>query len=120
MDGAAPAFETAISELVQEIDAPRLRRNRERANLRNPSPALRIPFVTNEAPPHLPKPKEFPMHKDQVEGTAKDLGGKAKEAVGKMTDNERLEAEGHMDQAEGKVQKGVGDLKEGARDALKK
>jgi uncharacterized protein YjbJ (UPF0337 family) len=120
MDGAAPAFETAISELVQEIDGPRLRRNRRGMIGRNKGPASRIPFATDEAPPHLPKPKEFPMHKDQVEGAAKDMGGKAKEAVGKMTDNERLEAEGHMDQAEGKVQKGVGDLKEGARDALKK
>ena len=47
------------------------------------------------------------------------MGGKVKEAAGKATDNERLEAEGQMDQAKGKVQKGVGDLKEGARDALK-
>ncbi|MDP1642624.1 MAG: CsbD family protein [Phenylobacterium sp.] len=60
------------------------------------------------------------MHKDQAEGAAKDMGGKVKEAAGKLTGNDRLEAEGHMDQAKGKVQKGVGDLKEGARDALKK
>ncbi|MGQ3015759.1 CsbD family protein [Phenylobacterium sp.] len=120
MDGAAPAFETAISELVQEIDAPRLRRNRRRTIMRNSRASFRIPFATDEAPPHLPKPKEFPMHKDQAEGAAKDMGGKVKEAAGKLTGNERLEAEGHMDQAAGKVQKGVGDLKEGARDALKK
>jgi uncharacterized protein YjbJ (UPF0337 family) len=48
------------------------------------------------------------------------MGGKVKEAAGKLTGNERLEAEGHMDQAAGKVQKAVGDLKDGARDALKK
>lgn len=60
------------------------------------------------------------MHKDQAQGAAKDMGGKVKEAAGKLTGNARLEAEGHMDQAAGKVQKAVGDLKDGARDALKK
>jgi uncharacterized protein YjbJ (UPF0337 family) len=60
------------------------------------------------------------MHKDQVEGTGKDLKGKVKEAAGKATDNERLQAEGQMDQVKGKVQKGVGDLKDAARDMLKR
>lgn len=36
---------------------------------------------------------------DKARNTAQDIGGKAKEAVGKATDNERLEAEGHTDQA---------------------
>ena len=36
---------------------------------------------------------------DRMENTAEDLKGKAKEATGKVTDNERLEAEGKMDQA---------------------
>ncbi len=60
------------------------------------------------------------MHKDQAQGAAKELGGKVKAAAGKLTGNQRLEAEGHLDQAAGKVQKAVGDLKDGARDALKK
>jgi uncharacterized protein YjbJ (UPF0337 family) len=36
---------------------------------------------------------------DKARNTAQDIGGKAKEAAGKATDNERLEAEGHADQA---------------------
>jgi uncharacterized protein YjbJ (UPF0337 family) len=42
-----------------------------------------------------------------------------KEAAGKATDNERLEAEGSAERIEGKVQKGVGSLKDAARDVLK-
>lgn len=37
---------------------------------------------------------------DKIKNTAQDLGGKAKEAAGKVTDNERLEAEGKADQVE--------------------
>lgn len=60
------------------------------------------------------------MHKDEIEGAAKDMKGAVKQGVGKATDNERLQAEGTADRVEGKVQKGVGGLKEGAREALKK
>ena len=35
---------------------------------------------------------------DKAQNMAEDLGGKAKEAAGKVTDNERLEAEGQADQ----------------------
>lgn len=59
------------------------------------------------------------MHKDTIKGAAKDAAGSVKEAVGKATGNERLEAEGVADQAAGKIQKGVGNLKDAARDALK-
>lgn len=60
------------------------------------------------------------MHKDEAKGAAKDISGSIKEAAGKATGNERLEAEGVGERAEGKVQKGVGSLKEAARDVLKK
>lgn len=59
------------------------------------------------------------MHKDSIKGAAKDAMGSAKEAVGKATGNERLQAEGAADKTVGKVQKGVGDLKDAARNALK-
>ena len=36
---------------------------------------------------------------DKVHNAAEDLKGKVKEGVGKLTDNERLEAEGQADQA---------------------
>ena len=35
---------------------------------------------------------------DKISNAAEDLKGKAKEATGKVTDNERLEAEGEADQ----------------------
>jgi uncharacterized protein YjbJ (UPF0337 family) len=59
------------------------------------------------------------MHKDQMKGAARDAKGSVKEAAGKATGNERLEAEGAADRVAGKVQKGVGNLKDAARDALK-
>ena len=36
---------------------------------------------------------------DKMRNAAEDMGGKAKEAAGKATDDERLEAEGQGDQA---------------------
>jgi uncharacterized protein YjbJ (UPF0337 family) len=60
------------------------------------------------------------MHKDTVKGAAKDIAGSVKEAAGKATGNERLEAEGVADRAAGKAQKGVGNLKDAAREVLKK
>jgi uncharacterized protein YjbJ (UPF0337 family) len=59
------------------------------------------------------------MHKDEMKGAAKEAKGSMKEAAGKVTGDERLEAEGSADKTMGKVQKGVGNLKEAARDALK-
>ena len=37
---------------------------------------------------------------DKIENMKDDLTGKGKEATGKATDNERLEAEGRVDQSE--------------------
>jgi uncharacterized protein YjbJ (UPF0337 family) len=48
---------------------------------------------------------------DQFKGAAKEVGGSIKEGLGKMTGNERLEAEGKADKLEGQVQKKVGDVK---------
>ena len=59
------------------------------------------------------------MHKDTVKGAAKDMKGSIKEAAGKATGNERLEAEGVADRAAGKLQKAAGNVKDAARQALK-
>jgi len=59
------------------------------------------------------------MHKDEAKGAAKDIGGAIKEAAGKVTGDERLQAEGAGERVEGKVQKGLGALKDAARDVLK-
>ena len=40
---------------------------------------------------------------DKIENKTEDLGGKAKEAAGKATDDERLEAEGKNDQSKADV-----------------
>jgi uncharacterized protein YjbJ (UPF0337 family) len=60
---------------------------------------------------------------DQASHKAEDLKGKAKEATGKATDNERLEGEGKGDQASASV-KSAGDKAKGAaedvKDAFKK
>ena len=53
---------------------------------------------------------------DRIEGAAKNMGGKIKEAAGKVTGAEKLKAEGRADQVEGKVQNAVGGLKDTIRD----
>ena len=52
---------------------------------------------------------------DKIKNAAQDIAGKGKEAVGKATDNERLEAEGDMDQAEAKAKKVGEDVKDAFR-----
>ncbi len=53
---------------------------------------------------------------DRIEGAAKNLGGKIKEGVGKLTGDTKLQAEGKADQVEGKVQNAVGGAKDSLRD----
>jgi uncharacterized protein YjbJ (UPF0337 family) len=60
--------------------------------------------------------QEGAMDKDRVKGSATNMGGKAKDAAGKMTGDTKLQGEGKMDQAKGKVQNAAG----GIKDALKK
>jgi uncharacterized protein YjbJ (UPF0337 family) len=60
------------------------------------------------------------MHKDEAEGAGKQTKGAIKDAVGGLTGNDRLQAEGKADKAEGKVQQKVGEVKDAARDFLKK
>ena len=49
-------------------------------------------------------------------GAAKNIGGKIKEGVGKLTGDTKMQAEGKADQVEGKVQNAVGGLKDTLRD----
>ncbi|MEJ0012679.1 MAG: CsbD family protein [Bauldia sp.] len=55
------------------------------------------------------------MDKDRVEGSAKQAKGTVKEAVGKMTGDSKLQAEGKSDKAAGKIQNAVGGLKDTLR-----
>lgn len=59
------------------------------------------------------------MDKDRIEGAKKQVVGSVKEALGKVTGSEKLEAEGTAEKAGGKVQGKVGEAKDKARDALK-
>ena len=51
---------------------------------------------------------------DKISNKAEDLGGKAKEAAGDLTGNERLKAEGQGDQAKA----GLKDAVENVKDAV--
>jgi len=53
---------------------------------------------------------------DKIENAAEKMGGKAKEATGKATDDERLEAEGQMDQSKADLKQAG----EKVKDAFKK
>jgi uncharacterized protein YjbJ (UPF0337 family) len=55
------------------------------------------------------------MNKDQAKGHVKDMVGKARQKVGKLTGNRSEQAKGLGNRAEGKLRKGVGDLKNAAR-----
>lgn len=56
---------------------------------------------------------------DKVRNAAEDAAGKVKEGVGKLTDNERLEAEGKVDQARAAVKKTAEDVKDAVADQLR-
>ncbi len=49
---------------------------------------------------------------DKIKNAAQDLAGKAKEAVGNATDNDKLAAEGKADQAKASVKKAGEDVKD--------
>ncbi|WP_296196973.1 CsbD family protein [uncultured Microbacterium sp.] len=49
---------------------------------------------------------------DDIKHKAEELGGKIKEGVGKVTDNDKLEAEGKADQAKAGVKQVGDDIKD--------
>ena len=62
---------------------------------------------------------------DKIKNKAEELKGQGKEAVGRATGNERLEAEGNADQSSAKAKQAgenvkdtAHDVKESAKDAL--
>jgi uncharacterized protein YjbJ (UPF0337 family) len=54
---------------------------------------------------------------DKARHAVDDAKGKVKEGWGKLTDNERLEAEGKLDQAKASAGKAGEAIKDGLRDA---
>ena len=55
------------------------------------------------------------MNRDQAKGHMKDIAGKARAKIGKMTGSRKQQAKGMAQQAAGKAQKGMGDMKNIAR-----
>jgi uncharacterized protein YjbJ (UPF0337 family) len=55
------------------------------------------------------------MDKDRVAGSAKQIKGTVKQAVGKAVGDTKLETEGKADKIEGQVQNAIG----GVKDTLK-
>jgi len=52
------------------------------------------------------------MDKDRVAGSAKQVTGALKQAVGKAVGDAKLESEGKADKVEGKVQNAIGGLRD--------
>jgi uncharacterized protein YjbJ (UPF0337 family) len=52
------------------------------------------------------------MDKDRIVGSAKEIKGAVKQAVGKAVGDAKLESEGKADKIEGKVQNAIGGIKD--------
>ena len=52
------------------------------------------------------------MNGDYIEGTATEIGGKVKSAIGDMANDRGLQSEGLIDQAKGAAQSAYGNAKE--------
>ena len=59
------------------------------------------------------------MDKDRIAGSVKEVTGAAKEAVGKVIGDAKLQSDGKTENAVGKIQSAVGGVNDAVRDALK-
>ena len=59
------------------------------------------------------------MDKNKIAGSAKELKGAAKEAIGKVVGDAKLQSDGKTEKAVGKIQNAVGGVNDAVRDALK-
>jgi uncharacterized protein YjbJ (UPF0337 family) len=57
---------------------------------------------------------------DRIDNKAEEYGGKAKEAAGKLADDEELAQQGRNDQAKAGVKNAAEDVKDAVRDAADK
>ena len=60
------------------------------------------------------------MDKDRVEGAGHQAKGAVKEAAGKLTGDQKMQAEGKTEKAAGKVQNAIGGAKDSIREAVNK
>lgn len=59
------------------------------------------------------------MDKDRIKGTAHEVKGAVKEAVGKVTGNKSVELEGKAEKTAGALERKVGEAKDAVRKAVK-
>ena len=59
------------------------------------------------------------VNKDQIQGRVKEAAGKAKEIVGKVVGNDRLEVKGIVESNVGEVQARIGDIQKNVKEAIK-
>jgi uncharacterized protein YjbJ (UPF0337 family) len=59
-------------------------------------------------------------NKDERDGKIDQAKGRVKQAVGDLTNNKDLKAEGQVDEATGKVKEAVGQIRHKAGDAIDK
>jgi uncharacterized protein YjbJ (UPF0337 family) len=59
------------------------------------------------------------MDKNRIAGSTKEVTGAAKEAVGKVIGDAKLQSDGKTEKAVGKIQNAVCGVNEAVRDALK-
>jgi len=59
------------------------------------------------------------MDKEHVKGAADKAKGAVKDAVGGLTGDRKLQAEGKMDKAKGTMHSAIGDVKDAVKDASK-
>jgi uncharacterized protein YjbJ (UPF0337 family) len=59
------------------------------------------------------------MDKNRIAGKTKEVTGAAKEAVGKVIGDAKLQSDGKTEKAVGKIQNAIGGVNDAVRDALK-
>ena len=57
---------------------------------------------------------------DKIKGMANEAAGNVKQAVGKATGNEKMEAEGFVQERKGEAQQAVGKAKDKVKDIVDK
>ena len=60
------------------------------------------------------------MDKNRIAGSVKEVTGAAKETVGKVIGDAKLQSDGKAQKAFGKIQNAVGGVNDAVRDAAKK
>jgi uncharacterized protein YjbJ (UPF0337 family) len=59
------------------------------------------------------------MDREHIKGAADKVKGAVKDTAGKVTGDEKMQAEGKMDKAKGAAHNAVGDAKDTARDVTR-